>query len=402
MDNRTVHKTFALLSALLLGACGGGGSDSHDAPSTPSGAVSGIVFDSQVYNGTVSVLTSGGQTLASTTTDGNGDYRAGLQVDSQPVFLRVASGEYLEDATLNAIGLDGNTGLVLRSVDFYQAGDDLNLSVTFFTTLASGLVEFLVQNQGLSTEVAIERAYAEIDAWAGFNTRRTRPVAVFNVANASPFLTDSIKAGFVAAGISELTRVVGVNTNGSQHTTYTSISFIKLAYEDVKADGVLDGQGSGGQLTFGNLTITGDTYRTLLATRLLQYGNSNYNQTSLDFNDLVDYASDLNLYAGELFNYTTAVDIKETKATVGQFLPAQGAVIYGGINASAIVSDPFGLLSVRYYMDGNFVASAPNPYLPIRSIDTLSFANGQHTLRIDVQNFFGNITSVTHTVTINN
>lgn len=402
MAKASGYNSFTLLSALLLSACGGGGSNSDDSPGTPSGSVSGIVFDSQVYNGTVSVLTRSGQTLASTTTNGNGDYRAGLQVESQPVFLRVASGEYLEDASLNAISLDGNTGLVLRSVDDYQAGDDLNLSVTFFTTLATGLVEFLVQNQGLSTEVAIERAYAEIDAWAGFNTRRTRPVAVFNVANASPFLTDPIKAGFVAAGISELTRVVGQNTNGSQHTTYTSIGFIKRAYEDIEADGMLDGQGSGGQLTFGNLTITADTYRTLLATRLLQYVNSNYNQTSLDFNDLVDYASDLNLYAGELFNFTTAEDIKETKATVNQFLPAQGAVIYGGINASAIVNDPFGLLSVRYYMDGNFVATAPNPYLPIRSIDTLSFANGQHALRIDVQNFFGNITSATHTVTINN
>ena len=403
-----MYKSTICLAALFLSACGSGSSSntSDTTPSTPVGRITGSAFDSQVYNGLVDIIgfeeAIPGIVFSSPKTNGQGIFSSSLQTGSKPISLQVKSGQYLEEASLKAVTLNGDIGLMLRSVDYYQAGDTVNLSATFFTTLATGLTEYLVKEEGLSTEVAIEQAYAEIDAWAGFDTRRTQPVAAYDVANASPFLTDPIKAGFVAGGISELTRVVGVDSGNGEHSVQTSIGFIALAYEDIKADGLLDGQGSSGQLMFGNLSITNNTYRTLLSTRMLQFLNSDKNQIGLGFDDVLDYASELNLYAGELFNFQAAVDIKETYPTVTQFLPEEGDTISGGYTASALVADPFGLLSVTYYIDGQFAAGAGNPYLPFRTINTLNFTNGLHLIRIDVENFFGNIASVTHSITIQN
>lgn len=275
----------------------------------------------------------------------------------------------------------------------------VEVSATFCTTLATGLTEYLVEDLGLSTAVAIERAYAEIDVWAGFDTRRTTPLAVNDAANASPLLTNALKAGFVAAGISQLTRTVG---NGDPHTTFSSIGFIQVAYEDIKADGILDGIGNGGDpLSYGTLLITSDTYRTLLSTRLLQFVNSDYNQTGLGFSDLVGYAGQLNLYAGELFNYSEAQGFSETTPQIASASPSETETLKGSTLLSATVSDLFGIDTVEFLMDGVTVATLSQPPY-IHELSTLSYQNGSHELEIIVTNILGNSESRIHNLNVYN
>src|SRR5690606_29750028 len=232
------------------------------------------------------------------------------------------------------------------------------LSATDFSTVATGLVEYIVHRQGLSTEVAIERAYAEMDGWAGFDTRHTTPFDVSAVVSATPYLTDSHRYGFVPAGISALTYEVGAATGDGVHDVFTSISFIQTAYSDVRADGLLDGIGIEGPINFGNLALSGNTYRELLSMRMLQFVRGGRNQTGLSFTDVLPFASRINTYSGELFDNTSAPDITESQPVITQLTPGNGVTMSGTFPVSALVNDPYGIESIHVYIGQQFVVAA--------------------------------------------
>lgn len=401
-------KYLTLLPIIGLTACGGGsgsgnGTQRDIAPTRPSAQVSGTGFDGLILEGDVAVNgfdgAVAGNLLGTAKTDLYGSYTASLQSPNTPILIKVDGGRYIEEASNTQIQLERQLNHRLYAVDYYKSGSAIEVSATFFTTLATGLTEYLVHKQGLSTEVAIERAYAEIDAWAGFDTRRTTPLAVNDVANASPLLTNALKAGFVAAGISQLTRTIAT---GDPHTTFFSIGFIQVAYEDIKADGILDGIGKGGDpLSYGTLLINADTYRTLLGTRLLQFVTSDYNQTSLGFDDLVGYASQLNQYDGELFNYTTAPDLDDTMPTINNVTPTSDTVIKGSTTLSASVADTFGIASVEFQVNGESIATltkAPYSY----AFNATDYLNGIYPLETVVTNLLGNVATDTRNLNINN
>lgn len=401
-------KYLTLLPIIGLAACGGGsgsgnGTQRDIAPTRPSAQVSGTGFDGLILEGDVAVSgfngAVAGDILGTAKTDLYGSYTASLQSPDTSILIKVDGGRYIEEASNTQIQLERQLNHRLYAVDYYKSGSAIEVSATFFTTLATGLTEYLVHKQGLSTEVAIERAYAEIDAWAGFDTRRTTPLAVNDAANASPLLTNALKAGFVAAGISQLTRSI---TTGDPHTKFFSIGFIQVAYEDIKADGILDGIGNGGDpLSYGTLLINADTYRTLLGTRLLQFVTSDYNQTSLGFDDLVGYATQLNQYNGELFNYTSAPDLNDTTPSISNVTPTSATVIKGSTTLSASVADIFGIASVEFRVNGESIATltqAPYSY----AFDATAYLNGIYPLETVVTNLLGNTSTNTRNLNINN
>lgn len=399
----------ALLPVLGLVACGGsnGGNDGNErdiAPERPSASVSGTGFDGLIIDGDVNVREFRGailgKSLGTSKTDSAGYYSASITSPDMPIHVSVSNGYYIEEASGTKIQLEPRAGFELQATDYYTSGSAINVSATFFTTLATGLTEYLVKNEGLSTEVAIERAYAEIDAWAGFDTRRVVPLAVNDVANASPLLLDGHKAGYVAAGISQLTRVIGENTGtGDVHLTFSSIGFIQKAYEDIKTDGVLNGVGAGGNpLSYGNLVITADTYRTLLSTRMLQFASSDFNMAGIGFDGLTNYAHQINAYAGELFNYTEAPDILETYPTISSISVPD--LVQGTVPFVADIDDVFGIESVVFYVNGENVGETGSN--AVINFDSEVLQNGSHQLTVEVTNYLGNVSSVSKEFNVNN
>lgn len=393
-----------------LAACGGGSGGSVDDDTTnlpeprPQAIVSGVAFDGLIIGGTVEVFdfTGGtkGQKLGSDITDGSGLYSITLSTSDKPILIEISGGYYIEEATGKQIQVDKSQGHKLLAIEYYESGRPIEVSATFFSTVATGYAEYLI-GQGMGAETAIERAYQQVDAWAGFNTRITVPLAVDKSENVTPFLTNGHSYGFVSAAISELTRVAGAETPNGEHNYYSSILFILSAYKDIKYDGILDGRTENGAVSFANLNINANTYRDLVALRMLQFVQSDRNETGLSFDEILPFASSYNLFSDEIFGYVDAPDITLAEPTVSQFLPAEGETISGGYGASAIVSDDYGLATVEYFVDGQFVAGA-NPNNPARNIDTFNFTNGAHTMTIVVTNVMGNSVSETHNITINN
>lgn len=407
-------KTLALLGALSITACGGGGGgdggsidddDRNLPPARPTAGVIGVAFDGLIINGDVRIYDFTGAVkgtlLGETKTDGQGLYAIELSTASKPILIEIDGGYYIEEASGIQVQVDRSKGRKLLAVEYYESGSALDVSATFFSTVATGLVEYIVSQQGLGVDVAIERAYQQVDAWAGFDTRRTIPVDVSDPASATPYITDAHRYGYVAAGISTITKAVGDATDAGLHDTYTSIGFIQTAYDDVKVDGLLDGNGSKGRITFGNVMIDANTYRSELALKILQFVRSGRNYAGLEFNEVLPFASQVNLYTGDLFGTVAAPDIKLSAPTITQFIPANGAVINGSYPATVTVIDQYGAERIDYYVDDVYV-DTDDPRNEIREIDTVSLVNGRHKIHVEVTNFMGNKASQTRNIIVNN
>ena len=334
-----------------------------------------------------------------------GLYSVSIISPDRPILIEITNGFYVEESTGLEIQLDATKGHLLSAVQFYQSGVPVTMNATFFTTIATGLAEYLVQTRGNAINNAVLQANQQVSSWAGFDIETTVPVDVSIPSSASAFLTDEHRYGFVAAGISELTRQVNVDAGEPAHRVWPSIAFIRAAYDDVRVDGLLDGRGSAGAVTLGNLSLTADVYRATLAARLMQFVVSNKNNTTLGFDEVLPFANTLNAFAGGLFANQPGVDFKTTvRPTATQFLPANSDTIGNAPNyaLSVIANDIFGVQRVEYLVDDVVIATARNPQSPIENFSTFDFSNGPHKFSVRVTNLLGNTTVVDNTITIAN
>lgn len=409
---KTVMKSVVLVGVLSLAGCGGGGgggnvedNDRNLPEPRPAASLSGYGFDGLIIDGDVKVhdFTGGnkGALLGSGKTNGQGFYEVTLSTSDKPVLIVVDGGYYLEEASGVQVQVDKSKGLKMMAVEYYESGKAIDVSATFFTNIATGYFQYLVKNQGLREDVAVERAYAAVDAWAGFDTRRTHPVDVSSFANATPYMTDSHRYGFVAAGASTTSLEVGNESGGGVHDLYTSITFNQLAYEDVAYDGLLDGNGPSGRLAFGNRLLNSNSYRDKLALSMLRFAISDRNATGMSFDDLLPFASHLNQDAGDLFGGVVAPDITTIQPVITQFVPANGVTMRGTYPVSVLVSDPTGIETIHFYVGDRYVTAA-SPRNGQADIDTLNFTNGSYVLRVEVTNFMGRTVSLTRNIMINN
>lgn len=406
-------RNLALFGALVLAGCGGGGGDGgtvqddgRNLPEArPTAAVSGVAFDGLIIDGDVRVYdftgASRGVLLGTGKTNGQGLYSVQLSTSDKPVLVEIDGGYYIEEDTGVQVQVDKTKGRKMVAVEYYESGKPVQLAATFFSSVATGLVECMVKDQGLSTEVAIERAYAQVDDWAGFDTRRTIPVDVSASANSTPYLTDAHRYGFVAAGISALSRQVGAATGDGVHDVFTSISFIQMSQDDARTGCKLDGTGSNGRINFGNLAVSANTYRDLLAMRMLQFVRGDRNMTDLEFADVLPFASRINTYAGELFDNQPAPDITESQPIITQLTPGNGTVMSGTYPVSILVNEPYGVQSIHVYIGDRFVVAASLSD-GRADIDTRNFTNGSYVMSVVVTNFMGNSATATRNIRINN
>lgn len=232
----------------LLSACGGGagGAGGATGSTIPVGAVSGTSFDGLIINGTVSVYdyTTGakGALLAQATTDGKGLYGLSLQVESRPVLLELTGGYYVEEAGTNAnISLDPQHKLT--AVANYITGTSLKVAITTYSHLAAGLAAFEIKN-GVAVATAINDANSRASSLVGVNILSTKPKEITDVTNASATLTPELRYGFLAGAISFWTYGHAPSLASAHVAPYTSIDFAQLLYQDIAADGLLDGLAS--------------------------------------------------------------------------------------------------------------------------------------------------------------
>ena len=87
---------------------------------------------------------------------------------------------------------------------------------------------------------------------------------------------------------------VSAQNDRPAHEPFNSIMFAQTAYDDIRHDGRLDGQGTGGVLAFGTVPVSTEMYRNQLAINMLIMAGHGNNASGMDANDLLEFAEKYN------------------------------------------------------------------------------------------------------------
>lgn len=404
-----------LISLVFLTACGGGsagGSSGSTGSTIPNGYVSGISFDGLVLGGTVSVydFSTGakGALLGQATTDSTtGLYNLSLKVESRPVLLELTGGYYIEEA--GAVGSSTQVALLagqkLMALANYTTGGTLGISVTTYTHLAAGLAAYEIR-KGAAVSTAINDANNRVSNLAGVNIITITPKEITDVANASAFLTPELRYGFLAGAISMWT-YNNMPIGATQRVPYTSIDFAQLLYQDISADGLLDGigfdsSGNAMPLSFGTVPLGVDIYRLAIGTSIIQMAGDANNKTGLTGTQVLSFAQTYIANTDAMFNGVPPASF--APASVVIYAPAPDAWARKTINVTSTAFSPFGLKTVELLVDGVSVATAPSLNLAAATfpIDTTGYADGPHTLTVRATDRGGFVTMASVQLKIDN
>ena len=382
----SVSVVVSLIASVL--SCGGG--DGGVPASAPTAAFGGTVTDAVITNGTLKIFEfdngARGQLIASTTTDGSGDFVIeDFASANRPVMVEVSRGRYTEEASgVSVTLLDGQ---VLRAYLFYEQGTPITVQITPLTHLAACLADYKI-SAGTNVNNAITEATSVFAGLAGVDILGTRPLDITDPNNANFEVTDSLRYGTLLAAISSFTADVSVVNGVTPHrfNQNSSIYATQVLCQDIAADGVFNGLGfinngnSVGQLSLGSVPLDVDTFRNTLAQNILSMISSDRNNTSLGVDDFV-------LYANEVASSTDAIYGGVPSAGVDQEGPistaqlAPDSFIKGLVDLGFDVSDPIGLKAVQFEVNGvlNANAQVDNPVL---SLNTTNYTDGVITITV--------------------
>ena len=394
-----------LALSLVLAACGGGGAGSAcdtcvTGTTIPIGSVSGTTFDGRITNGTVTVydFTTGakGAQLAQATSDSNGLYSLSLQVESRPIFLEVTGGYYAEEAGTNPVTVTLGSNQRLSAVTDYTTGSTLKVAVTTFTHLAAGLAAYEI-SKGTAVSTAINDANNRASSLIGVNVLTTSPKEITDVTNASATLTPELRYGFMAGAISMWTYNNAPSSKSAHLAPYTSIDFAQLLYQDIAADGLLDGMGldstgAAAQLSFGTIPLGVDVYRMGLGISLIQMAASANNKTGLAGAQVLQFSQSYIANTDAMFNNVAPGAITEPVVTMSA--PIANTWVKGWVSVVATTQTTSGLGSaVELLVDNVSVGTATNLAAPTFTLDTAAYPDGTHTIGVRATDLGGQVTT---------
>lgn len=394
------HTSTLILFVLLLSACGGGGSGAPQA--IPKTTVSGAVVDGLIFNGTVSAYDfSTGKKGAlfgeATTNSITGLYSMTIQVESRPLLLELTGGYYNEEMAPSAqVQLDASDKLY--ALVNFTTGEPITTSVTTYTTLAAGLAANQIAS-GVPVATAINNANDRVSVLIGANVTKTIPREITNAANASASLTPELQYGFLSGGISMWAYNNPPSLALRLVKPYVSIKLVQLMYQDVVADGFLDGVGkdAGGvamNLSFGTKLLGVDVYRTGFASSVLKIADNVNNKTGLNSSKVLSFAQAYSVNTDPMWAGVPPVQV--STPTVALLTPTANQWVNSTVIVSATASDYSGLYSAELLVDGNSTATTfTGLATPAFTFSTSLLTEGTHNIGVRATNVLSLSTDAT-------
>lgn len=417
------RQTLLCLSVAVAG-CGGGNGGLP--PERPDTTITGYAIDGPLVESNVRLYSFRdgvkGELLAKTLTGSDGSYTVTLQAVSQPVLVEVDGGYYLEDATGALIPVPEEAGLM--AVANLQAGASPQIiNITPLTLLSAGLAQYRL-SQGVAPAQAIDGANTELRSATGINPIVTIPLNIKTAANGVAGSAPAAWYGFLLAGLSNYTAGLAAAREGVEHQDLPTLSLARLMYEDIRADGVLDGKGAPDDagapsaLEFGGEALTPELYRSGLAQNMLAVANnSDINRSGLNPNDILAGAKAvgesrspiLPPLSGEPPDDQTPSDgsgstpppADTAGPTIGSDIDAN-VFRRGDFEFVASVADPSGVSVVEFDVDGKGEGAAADPLNPRVVIDTSKYIDGEHKIGVSAWDGLGNLEYKSFTVLFDN
>lgn len=391
-----------LTAALTACGGGGGGGGSSSAPERPSGKAEGVAQHGPVRNGAISFhdWSDGriGEYIAGSTTDEEGAHSTPLQYKDAYVWVAIKGGDYNEESSGRSVQMGSDE---LRAIVSYESGKEIDVQLTFFTNAAACLAEYMVEN-GATVGTAVTQANEIMTAYAGVPITATRPIDVTKDSSFTTQESQRHRYGMVIAGISQALEELRIADGAPENSTsYSSKWLSNVSCADLKADGLLNGQGEitngnpTGQLYIGSTSLSYDFYRTAIARGILTFANNENNKTGLSAAQLLETANGVSQSDLSIFGNTEGQPV-DTQGPVITSLIAENTLFAGTVEISFQVEDPIGLegSEVSFYLDGSLVATA-QPSDPVLRLNTALFSDGEHTIRVVAADTLGNPSEAT-------
>lgn len=283
------------LSPLLFG-CGGGGSSTSQTP-TPTpvvGVISGVAHDGPLSGAAITVhamngITASSENSASSNSDDSGNFQLSLNAQTGSYVLNALRGIYIEEASGVVVDTTNNN---LRTFFEYTEGETTSIPITPATHWSSCYAEYLFENE--DNDSPIIQANSAISELFGFDIIQTHPVDI-TLSRPLATLNNSVLSGYLFAAISSLTAEISRQNSLPVHAVLevTSSEFIRLGCDDIKEDGLFDGQGANGQLSMLDTILDHTFYREKIAKHIILIANSDVNSLTFNGTDLINYADSL-------------------------------------------------------------------------------------------------------------
>ena len=401
-----ITRSLILISVTLVVACQNG--DSVTPNTRPADTIHGVAFDGLILEGLVSVydFTDGVRAetpITTATTDNEGRYALTLAVSDRPLLIEVTAGEsgrYVEEASGKSIPLRPDD--VMRAVVNYTAGQMPEIPVTFYSNLAAGLATYNI-SQGVDVAIAIDGANEKMTGLLGFDILETVPHDITDYKNSAPVFNDSLQYGFFTAAVSQWTaRASILNNHPGVHDVIYSMMFAQLAYEDIRYDGLLNGQGVDGVVAAGTIPLSSDVYRNEFALSMLALSKSDSNRTGATFNHVLGLSNRLNTATSDFFTGDTKA-LNADLPVVTLLSIDDGDTLTGLETIVVHASDRVGLASAEILIDGERKRySENNPGNISFDLNTLEYANGEHSFKLMLTNIIEAVLEVNLTFNVSN
>lgn len=406
------------LGVLAMGCGGSGGLP----PERPATTVTGYAVDGPLVEAEVRIYSfrdgAKGDLLGSAQTGTDGRYTLELHVESQPVLVEADGGYYIEDATDTMIPVPADGGL-LAVANLVSGSAPQVINVTPLTLLSAGLAQYQI-GKGTAAAQAVEEANDQLLSATGINPVITVPLNVRTAAEKVPGSDPSAWYGFMLAGLSNYTATLAAERDGVEHQDLPTLSLARLMYEDIRADGVLDGKGAPDDsnvpvaLSFGGEALTPGLYRSELAQNMLAAANnSRINRTGLSPNDILAGAKAVGESRSPILvpidgesspgdgGNPTSPPADATGPTIASEIESN---VYrrGSFEFTARVADPAGVSAVKFDVNGKGEGAAADPANPAVLIDTANYSDGEHKIGVSAWDGLGNLEYKRFTVLFDN
>jgi uncharacterized membrane protein len=287
----------------------------------------------------------------------------------------------------------------------YTTGSTTHASLTTFTHLAAGLAAYEVKS-GKGVVAAIDDANLRVSTLTGLDILTTTPTLITDSINSSSSLTPELKYGMLAGAISMWTYKHTPSSAASPHLLpYTSIDFAQVLYQDISADGILDGfgldsSGNSGQLSFGIVPLGVDVYRLGIGAAMVQMAADKNNKTGLTGASVLTFAKSYIASTDAIFNSVVPVPFAAPTVTVSA--PAANSTVSNLLSVAASTQSLIGVSTVELLVDGASVATGTNLTAPTFKLDTTTFVDGAHVIGVRATDCGGLVTTTSVSVTLNN
>src|SRR5690606_818176 len=140
---------------------------------------------------------------------------------------------------------------------------------------------------------------------------------------------------------------------------------------------VLNGRGANGEVVIGRIRLTSRVYRHELALHILRIAhNMTANRTGRGPMDMFDLARRLNDSTDPIFGGDPVIPIDNDKPNVSALVAREfqnlsnGAVVFGGLNLSAMVVAFPGAMTAELVLDDQVIGAAADPESPSIALNT--------------------------------